>query len=319
MRDTQVRRATGGLVLGGNVFGWTADEEQSFAVLDRFLERGGTMIDTADSYSYWAPGNVGGESETVIGRWIASRGAASRVTIATKVSQHPEFSGLSPLNVRRAAEASLERLGVEIIDLYWAHFDDPDTPIVETAAAFSDLKRAGKIGAIGLSNYSAERVAEWFTVARAEGLELPEALQPHYNLVERGFETNGLRDIALAESLEVFPYFALAAGFLTGKYRSRNDVAAEGASPRAAGALQYLDERGERVLEALGEIAQAHDTEVSAVSLAWLRQQPAVTAPIASARTLEQLATLGASLQCELNDEELARLHTVSAAPPEAL
>ncbi len=313
MLDLQAQHGAGSLVLGGNVFGWTANEEQSFAVLDRFLERGGKMVDTADGYSHWVPGHKGGESEEVIGRWLVSRGAHGRMTVATKVSTHPEYSGLDPLNVRRAAEASLGRLGIEMIDLYWAHFDDPDTPIVETAAAFSDLKREGKIGAIGLSNYSAERVAEWFEVARAENLELPVALQPHYNLVERDYETNGLRAIAETESLKVFPYFALAAGFLTGKYRSANDAEAEGASPRAGGALQYLDARGEKVLAALDSVAATHEAKVAAVAVAWLRQQPTITAPISSARTLEQLEVLGESVRLELSDAELASLTEASS------
>ena len=230
-------QTAGKLVLGGNVFGWTSDETNTFAVLDSFIENGGKMIDTADGYSHWVPGHTGGESEALIGRWITSRGARNRILIATKVSTHPDFQGLSPLNIRRAAEASLERLQTDVIDLYWAHYDDPNVPIVETAAAFSELKREGKIRSIGLSNYSAERVAEWVKVAQAENLELPDALQPHYNLVERGYETNGLRDVAYAEKLAVFPYYSLAKGFLTGKYRAENDAHALDASPRAQGAL----------------------------------------------------------------------------------
>lgn len=313
MVNAGVPFATGNLVLGGNVFGWTASEDASHRVLDRYLEQGGVMIDTADGYSHWAEGNAGGESETIIGSWLASRGAQSRVRIATKVSTHPEYQGLAALTVRRAAEASLTRLGVDEIDLYWAHFDDPSVPIVETAAAFSALKTAGKIRAIGLSNYSSDRIAEWFRVARAEGLELPVALQPHYNLVEREFETSGLREIAEVEGLSVYPYYALASGFLTGKYRSLNDAQAVSASPRAQAASAYLERGGDRVLEVLQRIAAAHETTLTATALAWLRQQPTIAAPIASARTEEQLAALIESTRLELTEGELADLQAVSA------
>lgn len=308
--------AAGKLVLGGNVFGWTADEAASFAVLDMFIENGGKMIDTADGYSHWVPGHSGGESESVIGRWIASRGARSRVLVATKVSTHPDFRGLTPLNIRRAADASLQRLGVDVIDLYWAHYDDPSVPIVETAAAFSELKKAGKIRSFGLSNYTAERVQEWIQAARTEKLELPTALQPHYNLVERGFETNGLRDIAYTESLAVFPYYALAKGFLTGKYRAENDANALDASPRAAGALEYLSKGGRRVLAALDEIAAAKDASVTAVSLAWVRQQPTIAAPIASVRNTSQLRGLIESTRLELTQEEIQALNAASSPEP---
>lgn len=219
--STRVRIGTSALevaplALGANVFGWTAGRNESFAVLDGFAAGGGDFIDTADGYSAWAPGNSGGESETIIGEWLRARGSRDAVTVATKVSTHPEFTGLAAANVRAAADASLARLQTDRIDLYYAHFDDAETPLEETVAAFSGLVDAGKIRAIGVSNYTAERVAEWFAIARAGGYHLPVALQPHYNLLERDFETNGLRDVAAAEQLAVFPYFGLAKGFLAG-------------------------------------------------------------------------------------------------------
>ena len=300
------------LALGGNVFGWTADEAESFAVLDAFVEGGGNFIDTADGYSAWVPGNTGGDSERIIGRWAAARGSRDELVIATKVSTHPEFSGLSAANIAAAADASLQRLGTDRIDLYYAHFDDESVPLEETVGALSALVDAGKVRTIGISNYSPERIDEWFAVTAANGFHRPVALQPHYNLVERGFE-HGLRERAGREGLAVFPYFSLAKGFLAGKYRDAADVTAEGASPRARGASAYLDERGARVLAALDAVAAEHGVDVASVSLAWLRQQPTVVAPIASARTVSQLPALLASASLELTREELAALDAASA------
>lgn len=301
------------LALGGNVFGWTADRETSFEVLDSFLAGGGNFIDTADGYSHWAPGHTGGESETLIGEWLTARGNRDDVVIATKVSTHPDFFGLSASNVRAAAEASLSRLQTDHIDLYYAHFDDADTPLEETVEAFSKLVDDGKIRAIGVSNYTAERIAEWFRIARAGGFHLPVALQPHYNLVERDFETNGLREVAENEGLAVFPYFALAKGFLSGKYRAADDATATGASPRAGEAVEYLDERGRAVLDALDEVSASHQVSVAAVALAWLRAQPTVAAPIASARSTSQLPALLDSIGLTLTVGELRRLTAASA------
>ena len=303
------------LSLGANVFGWTADRDASFGVLDAFVAGGGDFVDTADGYSAWVPGNSGGDSEVIIGEWLAARGNREQLTIATKVSSHPEFSGLAAANVRAAADASLARLRTERIDLYYAHFDDPETPLEETVAAFSGLVDAGKVRAIGVSNYTADRVAEWFRIARAGGYHLPVALQPHYNLLERGFETNGLRAAAEAEGLSVFPYFGLAKGFLAGKYRDAADAEVAGASPRAGGAVEYLDDRGRRVLAALDAIAADRGVEVATVSLAWLRQQPTVGAPIASARTVEQLPALLASMDLALTPSELASLSEAGGEP----
>jgi len=296
------------LVLGGNVFGWTADDAASFAVLDAFADAGGRMIDTADGYSAWVPGNSGGESEATIGRWLARTGRRDDVLVATKVSTHPEFRGLAAPTVRAAAEASLKRLGTDRIDLYYAHFDDADTPIEETAAAFSALVDDGLVREIDVSNYTPERIDEWFAAVAAGGLHRPVALQPHYNLVERGFE-DALRPAAERHGLGVLPYYALASGFLAGGYR--DGEAPE--SPRAQGAARYLDDRGRRVLAALDDVAAAHDVPVATVALAWLRAQPTVVAPIASARHTGQLGALLRSMTLELTPDELARLDGASA------
>lgn len=301
------------LALGGNVFGWTADQSESFKVLDAFTAGGGNFIDTADGYSHWVPGHTGGESETIIGEWMASRGVRDRVVIATKVFSHPEFKGLAPENVYAAADASLQRLGTDRIDLYYAHFDDAEVPLEQTVEAFSQLVDAGKVRAIGVSNYTAERVAEWARIARSGGFHAPVALQPHYNLVEREFETNGLREVSAAENLAVFPYFSLAKGFLAGKYRDETDANREGASVRAAGASEYLNPTGRAVLAALDKVAASRGVTVATVSLAWLRQQPSVTAPIASARSTEQLTDLLASMSLELSAAEVQALNIASA------
>lgn len=301
------------LALGGNVFGWTADRDTSFAVLDAFVSGGGNFIDTADGYSHWVPGHTGGESETLIGEWLAARGNRDDVVIASKVSTHPEFLGLAADNVRAAADASLSRLQTDRIDLYYAHFDDADTPLEETVEVFSRLVDDGKVRAIGVSNYTAERVEEWCTIARDGGFHLPVALQPHYNLVEREFESNGLRAVAEREGLAVFPYFSLAKGFLSGKYRAADDATASGASPRAGEAVEYLNDRGRAVLEALDQVASAHQVPVASVALAWLRLQPTVAAPIASARSLAQLPALLESIALDLSAGDLARLTEASA------
>ena len=297
------------LVLGGNVLGWTADRDASFAILDRFVDAGGNLVDSADSYTAWIPGHRGGESERVIGEWIKARGSGHGLLVATKVSKHPEFLGLAPENIRRAADASLSRLGVDVIDLYFAHFDDPSVPIADTVGAFSELVDAGKVRSIGVSNYSAERIDEWFAATEAGGYHRAVALQPHYNLVERTFEAD-LRARAERYGLGVLPYFGLAKGFLTGKYRAGGPAVD---SPRAKAAAGYLDERGGRVLAALDEIAADHGVDPASVALAWLREQPTVAAPIASARTTEQLEPLLASAVLDITPAEVARLTDASA------
>ncbi|MDN4483124.1 aldo/keto reductase [Demequina lignilytica] len=296
------------LALGGNVFGWTADREASFAILDGFVAAGGRMIDTADAYSAWAPGNSGGESETVIGEWLAAGRSRDDVLVATKVSQHPEFAGLAAANVAAAARASLARLGTDRLDLYYAHFDDASTPLEETVAAFSTLVDQGLVREIGISNHSAARIDEWMAIAEREGLHRPVALQPHYNLMERDFETE-LRAAVERHGLGVLPYWALAKGFLTGKYRDGVEVD----SQRAGQAAEYLDDRGRAVLAALDAAADAHGVPVATVALAWLRSQPAVVAPIASARTVGQLDPLIAALTLELTEDEVQALTDASA------
>jgi aryl-alcohol dehydrogenase-like predicted oxidoreductase len=295
------------LSLGGNVFGWTADRDASFAVLDGYTAAGGNFIDTADSYSAWVPGNIGGDSERILGEWFEARGNRDEIVLATKVSQHPDFKGLAGDNILRAADASLERLRTDHIDLYYAHFDDQSVPLEETVTALSSLVDAGKVRYIAISNYSPERIEEWFRITEAKGLHRAVALQPHYNLVERGFE-DALLDVAERENLGVVPYFALAAGFLTGKYRDGVQVD----SARAAGASKYLDDRGRSVLAALDDVAAAHGASVASVALAWLAAQPTVVAPIASARNLDQLPDLIASVSLELTLAELDALADAS-------
>ncbi|MFJ8027411.1 aldo/keto reductase [Streptomyces sp. NPDC096311] len=298
------------LSLGGNVFGWTADEAQSFAVLDAYAAGGGNFVDTADGYSAWIPGHTGGESETVIGKWFAARGNRSDIVLATKVSTHPAYKGLSPANIKAAADASLRRLGTDYIDLYYTHFDDTSVPVEEIIGALDELVRAGKVREIAASNISAERLAESVEFSDREGLARYVALQPHYNLVSRDTYEGPLQEVASRTGLAAMPYFALASGFLTGKYRPGKTVD----SARAEGAGKHLDtERGIRVLAALDEVAGAHDAEVATVALAWLAARPTVAAPIASARTVEQLPALLAVADLTLTDAEVARLTEASA------
>jgi aryl-alcohol dehydrogenase-like predicted oxidoreductase len=295
------------LCLGGNVFGWTADERTSFAVLDAFVVAGGNFIDTADSYLWRAPGNSGGESETIIGRWMVSRGNRDSVVIATKVGSWPQRPGLSRANIVAAVEDSLRRLQTDRIDLYFSHRDDPDTAQEETAAAFDELVRAGKVRAIGASNFTADRLRSALEISAREGLSSYVALQPHYNLLERDFESEFVPLLA-SEGLACLPYFGLAKGFLTGKYRPDTEVD----SARAEGAMEYMDDRGLRVLAALDEIAAAREVPVAAVALAWLADQPTVAASIASARTPEQLTDLLPTLTLTLSKGEQEKLAKAS-------
>jgi aryl-alcohol dehydrogenase-like predicted oxidoreductase len=298
------------LALGGNTFGWTSDEATSHTVLDAFVASGGNFVDTADGYSSWVPGNSGGESETIIGSWFAARGNRDSVVLGTKVSQHPDFQGLGGANVLAAADASLARLGTDYIDLYYAHFDDAATPLEETASAFNDLVVAGKVRNIAVSNYTADRVAEWFRIAERNGFALPVALQPHYNLVHRQPFESEFAAIVAEKQLGVVPYYALASGFLTGKYRSADDF---GKSPRGGGMAALLNENGLGVLAALDSVASAHGVPVASVALAWLRTRPGIVAPLASARTTEQLPDLIASATLELTSDETAALDAASA------
>ncbi|GAQ55594.1 aldo/keto reductase [Streptomyces acidiscabies] len=299
------------LSLGGNVFGWTADEAASFAVLDAYAAAGGNFVDTADVYSAWVDGNSGGESETVLGKWVAARGNRDDVVIATKVSQHPEFQGLSGDNIKAAADASLKRLGTDYIDLYYTHFDQPDTPVEEIIGALDELVQAGKVRHIAASNISADRLRESLDFSDREGLARYVAIQPHYNLVSRDTYEGSLQDVVSQAGLAAVPYFALASGFLTGKYRPGAVV--EGARA-AGGAGKHLEsERGVKVLAALDEVAEARGAEVATVALAWLAAQPTVAAPIASARVVEQLPALLAVGELELTEAEVGRLTEASA------
>jgi len=296
-----------GLCLGGNVFGWTADRETSFAVLDAYAAAGGNFIDTADVYMARIAGNSGGESETIIGEWMAARGNRDAIVVATKVGKLPGLDNLRAETIRKAADDSLRRLGVDHIDLYYAHGDDPDTPLEETLGAFGELVEAGKVRAIAASNYSGARLGEALAVSEREGLPRYVALQPHYNLMEREYEDDQ-RPACAREDLACFPFYGLARGFLTGKYRPGGEAVD---SPRAEGAKAYLDQRGEKMLAALDEIAASHSTEPAAVALAWLREQETVLAPIASARNTDQLSPLLASVSLNLSSDELARLTAI--------
>ncbi|MET7600946.1 aldo/keto reductase [Streptomyces avermitilis] len=298
------------LSLGGNVFGWTADEAQSFAVLDAYTAGGGNFVDTADAYSAWVPGNEGGESETIIGKWFAARGNRSEVVLATKVGAHPQFKGLAAANIRAAAEASLRRLDTDYIDLYYTHYDDPSVPVEEIITTLDGLVREGKVRAIAASNISPERLQESLEFSDRQGLARYVALQPHYNLVSRDTYEGPLQDVASRNGLAAVPYYALASGFLTGKYRPGTKVD----SARAEGAGKHLGtERGLRVLAALDEIAEARGAAVATVALAWLAAQPTVAAPIASARTVDQLPALLAVGELTLTDAELSKLTQASA------
>jgi aryl-alcohol dehydrogenase-like predicted oxidoreductase len=298
------------LCLGGNVFGWTIDEERSFEVLDAYFQAGGNFIDTADAYGRRGAGGAG-ESERIIGRWIATRRNREQLVIATKVGMSADLPGLSPDTIKRGIDGSLGRLGIDTVDLYYAHKDDTHTPIHETLGAFDELIRAGKIRHAGASNYSAARLAEALSVGRDAGAAAYVALQPHYNLLERGEYEGELERVCARNGLACIPYFGLARGFLTGKYRPDGEQID---SPRAAGVREaYFNERGFEVLAALDETAAAHASSDAAVALAWLRLQPTVLAPIASATSAGQLGEVLASAELELSQQELSRLGSAGA------
>ncbi|KNB49280.1 aldo/keto reductase [Streptomyces caatingaensis] len=298
------------LALGGNVFGWTADEQQSFAVLDAYAEAGGNFVDTADVYAAWAPGNVGGESETVIGNWMAARGNRDDIVVATKVGAGiPEKRGLSATAVREGVEGSLRRLRTDRIDLYYTHYDDPSLPVEDYLTTLDALVREGKVREIAASNVTAERLAAALEFSDSAGLAKYVAIQPEYNLVSRDTYEGPLADVAARHGLAAVPYYALASGFLTGKYRPGTTVD----SARAEGAAKHLaTDRGLRVLAALDEVAAAHGVEVATVALAWLASRPTVATPLASARTPEQLRPLLALTDLKLTEEELERLTEAS-------
>ena len=300
------------VVFGGNVFGWTADRETSFRLLDRLVERGFGAIDTADVYSAWAPGHSGGESETVIGEWLARSGRRDDVLILTKVGMKmgDGSEGLDPARIAASAEASLRRLRTDRIDLYQAHRDDESVPLAETLGAFARLIEAGKVRAIGASNFGALRLREALSVSAREGLPRYESLQPEYNLLERpGFEAE-LAALCEAEGIGVISYFALAAGFLTGKYRSEADI---GDSRRGERVRRYLGGRGERVLAALDQVSARLGATPAQVAVAWVLARPAITAPIASATSLDQLEALLDGAALRLDEDAMTALDAASA------
>jgi aryl-alcohol dehydrogenase-like predicted oxidoreductase len=298
------------LSLGGNVFGWTSDEATSFAVLDGYAAAGGNFVDTADSYSAWLPGHTGGESETILGRWIASRANRDAVLVATKVASHPEFKGLKAGTIKAAAQASLRRLGTDHIDLYYTHFDDESVEVEEIITALDQLVREGKVRHIGASNISPARLRASLEFSKREGLASYVALQPHYNLVSRDTYEGELAEVVTEYGLSAVPYFGLASGFLTGKYRKGGPVV----DSVRAGAARYLDTpQGPKILEALDTIAADRDADVATVALAWLAAQPTVVAPIASARTVEQLPALLAVAELQLTEAEVQSLTAASA------
>ncbi|MDR2216621.1 MAG: aldo/keto reductase [Nevskiaceae bacterium] len=299
------------LGLGGNTFGMTSSEAASQVVLDAFVARGGNFIDTADSYSAWVPGNKGGESETILGNWMQQRGNRSSVIIATKVAAHPQFMGLSPGNIARAADASLARLQTDYIDLYYAHHEDANVPIEQIAVAFDALVKAGKVRHVAVSNLPPERITAWMEFAGKEGLARPVALQPEYSLVARESYERINGPLAAKHGLAVFPYFALASGFLSGKYRTQADI--DGAA-RGSLAGRYLNADGLRIIQALERIASSRDAAMSTVALAWVAAKPTVTAPLASATSVAQLEQLMAIAEFKLAPEEVAALDAASAA-----
>jgi aryl-alcohol dehydrogenase-like predicted oxidoreductase len=301
------------MCFGGNVFGWTADEAMSFSLLDAWLDAGFNFIDTADVYSIWAPGHRGGESETIIGKWLKASGQRSRIVLATKLGKPmgPDRKGLKPAYMRQAVEDSLRRLQTDHIDLYQSHDDDADTPLADTLGCFAELIQAGKVRAIGASNFSAPRLAEALQVSHEWGLPRYESLQPLFNIIDRAVFEDALQPLCVAQDVGVINFYGLASGFLTGKYRSEADVSK---STRGKTVLtRYLNERGLRVLAALDTVAARHGATTGQIALAWQMEQPGITAPIASATTLPQLAELAAAVNIRLDDEDRKSLAMASS------
>ena len=300
------------LVLGGNVFGWTADEKTSFDLLDRFVDAGFNAIDTADAYSRWVPGNKGGESETIIGKWMKDRKNRDKVVVITKVGSDmgQGRKDLSAAYIEKAVEDSLRRLQIEAIDLYLSHWPDPTTPYEETLGAYDRLIKAGKVRAIGASNLDAGQLRAALDMAKLRGLPRYEVLQPEYNLYDRASYDGKLRELCMAEGLGVITYYSLASGFLSGKYRSQADL---GKSARGSGVKKYLDARGLRILGALDEVAARHDATPAEAALAWIIARPGVTAPIASATSLEQMESLIRSVSLKLTGADIKALDEASA------
>jgi len=300
------------LVFGGNVFGWTVDETASFRILDAFLDAGFNCIDTADVYSRWKPGNTGGESEVIIGKWFKARGNRSKVVLATKcgLEMAPDRKGLSKAYILSAVEDSLKRLQTDCIDLYQSHRDDNVTPVEETMEAHAQLVKAGKVRVVGASNFDAKRLEASLQASARAGIPRYETLQPLYNLAERKEYEGALQNLCVKEGIGVIPYYSLASGFLTGKYRTESDLAGK---PRGAGAGKYLDAKGLGILAALDAAARKHNATQAQVALAWLLAQPGIAAPIASATSLDQLADIVKSVSLDLDADTLAALDKASA------
>jgi len=297
--------------LGGNVFGWSVDEQRSFELLDAFVDAGFNLIDTADVYSAWAPGNRGGESETIIGKWLKRSGKRDKVLIATKVAKWAEHRGLSPMNIRQAVEGSLKRLQTDTIDLYQAHEDDATVPLSETLGTFATLIEEGKVRVIGASNYGADRFAEALNMSKRHNLPRYESLQPEYNLMSRASYERELEPLVREENIGVINYYALASGFLSGKYRSEADLVKS--SARGGAVKKYLTAQGSNVLAALDDIGATHKATPSQVALAWLMARPGITAPIASATSVEQLRELVGAASLALTRGDLEALDRASA------
>jgi aryl-alcohol dehydrogenase-like predicted oxidoreductase len=293
------------------VFGWTADEKTSFALLDAWVDAGFNFLDTADVYSRWHPGNSGGESEVIIGKWLKARGSRDKVVLATKlgIEMAPGKKGLSRAYMQTAVEDSLRRLQTDYIDLYQSHRDDPETPVEETLSAYADLVKQGKVREIGASNFSADRLAESLKVSTAKGLPRYQSLQPQYSLVERAEFEGPLEELCLAEKVGVIGYYSLASGFLTGKYRSRADMEGRTRGPRVE---KYLNDYGFGVVKVLDEVAKKYEAKPGQIALAWLIARPSVTAPIASATNLEQLAELVEAAEIELDAESIQKIDAAS-------
>ncbi len=300
------------ITFGGNVFGWTADEAMSFKLLDGFVDAGFNFIDTADVYSRWVDGNQGGESETIIGNWLASRGGRDKVIIATKLGMEmgSGMVGLSPAYMTKAVEASLRRLKTDYIDLYQSHQDDTDTPIEDTLGAYARLIEQGKIREIGASNFDAARLQASLDASTKHGLPRYQSLQPLYSLVERGLFEGDLEDVCLKENVGVIGFYSLASGFLTGKYRAEADMTGQTRGPRVE---KYLNDAGYRVLDALDEVAAKHNARPGQIALAWLIARPSVTSPIASATNLDQLAELAGAAEITLDKADIDRIDAASS------
>ncbi|SAL20359.1 aldo/keto reductase [Caballeronia telluris] len=298
------------LVFGGNVFGWTADERTSFSILDAFVDHGLNFVDTADVYSAWVDGHTGGESETIIGKWFRQSGKRDKIVLATKVGMLSTRPGLSAANIAAAVDESLRRLQTDYIDVYFSHLDDDKTPFDETLGAYQELIDAGKVRVIGASNYSGARLEEALKVAKDTGLPAYQVLQPEYNLVDReGYETD-LEPVAAKHKIAVVTYFSLASGFLSGKYRSKDDLKN---AARGSRVEKYLNDRGLKIVDALVDVAKRHGATPATVALAWVIARPSVTAPIASATSVEQLDSLAAATRLTLSADDIDMLDQASA------